>query len=83
LAAGNAETQGDITRTIHGNAAHPAMVAIRSISALLLNAPAAPAVAQFVPANARLSDRTSSSVHSVIRHQRLMCAEIAILQAEH
>jgi hypothetical protein len=49
-----AETEGDVTERIHGDASHPAMNSIsntRRVSALLENNRAAIGVAQLPPAN--------------------------------
>ena len=79
--AGNAEAEGYIPQSIHGDAAHPAMIAIGSIGAFLIQGPVAAALAHFIPANAGMI--IAIHIHRVVYDQCRMIAEIAVLQAIH
>ncbi len=70
---GNTVAQRHVAGNVHGNAAHPAVIGVRCIGALLVDAPTATAIAQFIPADAGAI--AAVRIHGVIDHQRLVAAE--------
>ena len=80
-AARDAIAQGDVAHTIHRYAAHPTMVPVGSVGALLVNGPAATGVAQFEPAHTSMIG--AIRVDCEVANQRLVIAKVTILEAVH
>ena len=79
-APADAEAEADVARLVLGDAAHPAVVGIGRIGALLKDAQGVTATrAQLVPADA---DRATGG-DAVIDDQRLVVAEVAVGEAVH
>src|SRR5262245_37733271 len=78
-ASGNVVPQTDVAGSVHGHAAHPAIIRVRSKCALLEDIDVAIRITQFVPTDAHAGTRGDR----VVDHQRFVISEIAISKAGH
>ncbi|OQA94793.1 MAG: hypothetical protein BWY25_02671 [Chloroflexi bacterium ADurb.Bin222] len=79
-AAGHAVAQGEVALSVHRYTAHPAVMGIRGIRALLINRRRPAGVADLVPAHA---GEIAARVHGVIDDQRFVIPKVAVGQPVH
>ena len=78
-AAGQTEAERNVAGLIHRDAAHPTIIGIRSVGALLENCWRGTRRPNFVPTNAD----ACPCGHAVVNNQRFMIAEVPIRESVH